>query len=71
MTLYATNPAYFRGFTLIALKEGQNGEKEDDYAGNFQVGNVYFRKPCMKVLYGEKLAVFIVNMKTKVKSADV
>uniref|UniRef100_A0A8B9R8G1 Spondin-1 n=1 Tax=Astyanax mexicanus TaxID=7994 RepID=A0A8B9R8G1_ASTMX len=37
VTLYATNPAYFRGFTLIALKEGRNGEKEEDYAGNFQI----------------------------------
>lgn len=38
VTLYATNPSYFRGFTLIALKEGRNGDKEEDYAGNFQVG---------------------------------
>ncbi|ROJ25263.1 Spondin-1 [Anabarilius grahami] len=37
VTLYATNPAYFRGFTLIALKEGHNGDQEEDYAGNFQV----------------------------------
>ncbi|XP_053356007.1 spondin-1a [Clarias gariepinus] len=37
VTLYATNPSYFRGFTLIALKEGRNGDKEEDYAGNFQI----------------------------------
>ncbi|KAI4894897.1 hypothetical protein NFI96_020717, partial [Prochilodus magdalenae] len=37
VTLYATNPAYFRGFTLISLKEGRNGEKEEDYAGSFQI----------------------------------
>jgi len=37
VTLYATNPAYFRGFTLITLKEGHNGDHEEDYAGNFQV----------------------------------
>lgn len=37
VTLYATNLAYFRGFTLIALKEGQNGDHEEDYSGNFQV----------------------------------
>ncbi|KAA0714627.1 Spondin-1 F-spondin [Triplophysa tibetana] len=37
VTLYTTNPAYFRGFTLIALKEGQNGDHEEDYAGNFQI----------------------------------
>ncbi|XP_016371091.1 spondin-1-like, partial [Sinocyclocheilus rhinocerous] len=36
VSLYATNPAYFRGFTLIALKEGHNGDQEEDYAGNFQ-----------------------------------
>ncbi|XP_056622711.1 spondin-1a isoform X2 [Triplophysa dalaica] len=37
VTLYTTNPAYFRGFTLIALKEGQNGDHEEDYAGNFKI----------------------------------
>ncbi|XP_051953825.1 spondin-1-like [Xyrauchen texanus] len=37
VTLYATNPAYFRGFTLIVLKEGHNGDHEEDYAGNFQI----------------------------------
>ncbi|KAI5098515.1 spondin-1 precursor [Silurus meridionalis] len=37
VTLYTTSPAYFRGFTLIALKEGRNGDKEEDYAGNFQI----------------------------------
>uniref|UniRef100_A0A9J7XT74 Spondin-1 n=2 Tax=Cyprinus carpio TaxID=7962 RepID=A0A9J7XT74_CYPCA len=37
VSLYATNPAYFRGFTLIALKEGHNGDQEEDYAGNFQI----------------------------------
>lgn len=37
MTLYASSPAYFRGFTLIALREGREGDKEEDYAGNFQV----------------------------------
>uniref|UniRef100_A0AAZ3P2F1 Spondin-1 n=1 Tax=Oncorhynchus tshawytscha TaxID=74940 RepID=A0AAZ3P2F1_ONCTS len=37
VTLYASSPAYFRGFTLIALKEGREGDKEEDYAGNFQI----------------------------------
>uniref|UniRef100_A0A8C7HWL7 Spondin-1 n=1 Tax=Oncorhynchus kisutch TaxID=8019 RepID=A0A8C7HWL7_ONCKI len=37
VTLYASSPAYFRGFTLIALREGREGDKEDDYAGNFQI----------------------------------
>uniref|UniRef100_A0A8C7U0G8 Spondin-1 n=1 Tax=Oncorhynchus mykiss TaxID=8022 RepID=A0A8C7U0G8_ONCMY len=37
VTLYASSPAYFRGFTLIALREGREGDKEEDYAGNFQV----------------------------------
>ncbi|XP_069479685.1 spondin-1 isoform X1 [Ambystoma mexicanum] len=37
VTLSATSPAYFRGFTLIALKEGREGEKEEDHAGSFQI----------------------------------
>ncbi|KAG7262025.1 hypothetical protein CRUP_011763 [Coryphaenoides rupestris] len=35
--LLATSPAYFRGFTLIALKEGREGTAENHYAGQFQV----------------------------------
>ena len=35
--LLATSPAYFRGFTLIALKEGREGTTDDDYTGQFQV----------------------------------
>lgn len=35
--LLATSPAYFRGFTLIALKEGTEGTTPDDYIGQFQV----------------------------------
>ncbi|OCT81914.1 spondin-1 [Xenopus laevis] len=37
VTLLAASPAYFRGFTLIALKEGKEGEKEEDHAGSFQI----------------------------------
>lgn len=37
VTLSAATPAYFRGFTLIALKEGKEGDKEEDHAGSFQV----------------------------------
>lgn len=37
MTLSATTPSYFRGFTLIALKEHREGDKEEDHAGTFQV----------------------------------
>ncbi|XP_063800581.1 spondin-1 [Pseudophryne corroboree] len=37
VTLSAASPAYFRGFTLIALKEGKEGEKEEDHAGFFQI----------------------------------
>ncbi|XP_039394976.1 spondin-1 isoform X1 [Mauremys reevesii] len=37
VTLSAATPAYFRGFTLIALKEGKEGDKEDDHAGTFQI----------------------------------
>ncbi|XP_030644468.1 spondin-1b [Chanos chanos] len=38
VSLYATSPpSYFRGFTLIALKEGREGSTPDDYAGNFKI----------------------------------
>ncbi|XP_039605718.1 spondin-1 [Polypterus senegalus] len=37
VTLSATSPSYFRGFTLIALKEGHEGNKDEDYAGNFKI----------------------------------
>lgn len=37
VVLLATSPAYFRGFTLIALKEGREGTTDDDYTGQFQV----------------------------------
>lgn len=37
MVLLATSPAYFRGFTLIALREGREGTRDEDYAGQFQV----------------------------------
>uniref|UniRef100_UPI00398F2C8D spondin-1-like n=1 Tax=Pristiophorus japonicus TaxID=55135 RepID=UPI00398F2C8D len=36
VTLSATVPSYFRGFTLIALLEGEDGDREEEYAGNFQ-----------------------------------
>ena len=39
MTLLASSPSYFRGFTLISVKEGKEGITDDDYAGQFQVGN--------------------------------
>nr|XP_020652871.1 spondin-1 [Pogona vitticeps] len=37
VTLSAATPAYFRGFTLIALKEGKEGDREEDHAGTFQI----------------------------------
>ncbi|XP_032633840.1 spondin-1 [Chelonoidis abingdonii] len=37
VTLSAATPAYFRGFTLIALKDGKEGDKEEDHAGTFQI----------------------------------
>ncbi|XP_062311281.1 spondin-1-like, partial [Osmerus eperlanus] len=37
VTLYASSPSYFRGFTLISVKEGREGDQDEDYAGNFQV----------------------------------
>uniref|UniRef100_A0A674NIV0 Spondin-1 n=1 Tax=Takifugu rubripes TaxID=31033 RepID=A0A674NIV0_TAKRU len=49
VVLMATSPAYFRGFTLIALKEGREGTVEDDYAGQFQIideGETQFMTDC-------------------------
>ncbi|XP_069018910.1 spondin-1-like [Embiotoca jacksoni] len=37
VVLLATSPAYFRGFTLIALKEGREGTADDHYTGRFQI----------------------------------
>ncbi|XP_026221078.1 spondin-1b [Anabas testudineus] len=37
VVLLATSPSYFRGFTLIALKEGREGTTDDDYTGQFQI----------------------------------
>ncbi|XP_067292175.1 spondin-1b isoform X6 [Pseudorasbora parva] len=37
VSLYASSPSYFRGFTLIALKEGREGVTPDDYAGTFKI----------------------------------
>ncbi|XP_039988819.1 spondin-1b isoform X3 [Xiphias gladius] len=37
VVLLATSPAYFRGFTLIALKEGREGTTDGDYTGQFQI----------------------------------
>ncbi|XP_039767398.1 spondin-1 isoform X2 [Ornithorhynchus anatinus] len=37
VTLSAATPSYFRGFTLIALKEDREGDKEEDHAGTFQI----------------------------------
>ncbi|TKS72999.1 Spondin-1 F-spondin [Collichthys lucidus] len=36
VVLLATSPSYFRGFTLIALKDGRDGTSDDDYIGQFQ-----------------------------------
>uniref|UniRef100_A0AAV2KHG0 Reelin domain-containing protein n=1 Tax=Knipowitschia caucasica TaxID=637954 RepID=A0AAV2KHG0_KNICA len=36
VVLMAQSPSYFRGFTLIALKEGREGTEEDHYTGQFQ-----------------------------------
>uniref|UniRef100_A0A8C6S9J9 Spondin-1 n=1 Tax=Neogobius melanostomus TaxID=47308 RepID=A0A8C6S9J9_9GOBI len=37
VVLLAQSPSYFRGFTLIALKEGREGTSEEDYTGQFQI----------------------------------
>lgn len=44
VTVIATSPSYFRGFTLIALKEGTEGDRDEDYAGNFQVRDIVLKK---------------------------
>lgn len=41
VTLSAAPPSYFRGFTLIALKENREGDKEEDHAGTFQVRRLW------------------------------
>ncbi|CAL8263367.1 unnamed protein product [Merluccius merluccius] len=37
VVLLASSPAFFRGFMLIALKEGREGTEEGHYAGQFQI----------------------------------
>lgn len=37
VTLMASGASYFRGFILAALKEGAEGDRDEDYAGNYQV----------------------------------
>uniref|UniRef100_A0A8C4Q8H1 Spondin 1a n=1 Tax=Eptatretus burgeri TaxID=7764 RepID=A0A8C4Q8H1_EPTBU len=37
VSLLAMPPAYFRGFNLIAVKEGTTGENEEDHVGEFKV----------------------------------
>lgn len=54
VTLSAATPAYFRGFTLIALKEGKEGDKEEDHAGSFQV-----RELSLTYTLKENLGVFL------------
>ncbi|XP_066505539.1 spondin-1b [Hoplias malabaricus] len=37
VSLYTSSPSYFRGFTLIAVKEGREGFNLDDFAGSFKI----------------------------------
>lgn len=37
VTLTAAGASYFRGFILTALREGTEGDRDDDYSGNYQV----------------------------------
>ncbi|XP_053274132.1 spondin-1, partial [Pleuronectes platessa] len=37
VVLLAASPNYFRGFTLISLKEGREGTTDQDYTGQFQI----------------------------------
>lgn len=45
VTLTASSPAYFRGFILVALREGAEGDRDEDYTGNFQVRYCRFTVP--------------------------
>lgn len=45
VTLTASSPAYFRGFILVALREGAEGDRDEDYTGNFQVRYRRFTVP--------------------------
>ena len=45
VSLHASSPAFFRGFTLIALKEGREGLRDDDHAGSFQVRHLRHKRP--------------------------
>lgn len=48
----ATSPAYFRGFTLIALKEGREGTTDDDYTGQFQVRRRVVDREVLSAFWG-------------------
>lgn len=47
VSLHASSPAFFRGFTLIALKEGREGLRDDDHAGSFQVRHSRHKRPLL------------------------
>ncbi len=57
VSLYASSPSYFRGFTLIALKEGRVGVTPDDYAGTFKVRDC--NDPNCFELWQSKMTVLI------------
>lgn len=44
MTLTAAGASYFRGFILTALREGTEGDRDDDYSGNYQVSWLLVRR---------------------------
>lgn len=52
VTLSAAPPSYFRGFTLIALKENREGDKEEDHAGTFQVRPLWAFSAALHALAG-------------------
>ncbi|XP_076878272.1 spondin-1b isoform X2 [Brachyhypopomus gauderio] len=37
VSVYTSSPVFFRGFVLVALKEGREGDVPGDFAGNFKI----------------------------------
>uniref|UniRef100_A0AAY5EYS2 Spondin-1 n=1 Tax=Electrophorus electricus TaxID=8005 RepID=A0AAY5EYS2_ELEEL len=49
VSLYTSSPSFFRGFILLALREGREGDVPGDFAGNFKIideGDTRFMNAC-------------------------
>lgn len=44
VTLTAAGASYFRGFILTAMREGTEGDRDDDYVGNYRVSWLLVRR---------------------------